>query len=555
MNLFPGIAKKKELFKFGSRFIEELNISLMDVGWDNSGGRSRNVWGNVEIPQELVDYARDYIRATGMRPSIWTCFDDRLYTKDADGKWQATPENLPSRVSATFKCSRTRLSPIVENMSMRIALALDLPTTYNYIVKYTPELHEQITDHINPAGVSETNINEYGIVSVDMLKPGDELIHFNDSERMAGQLFDSNAYDSGYVENWMKSISRMASGYLSGASEEETAKSLSRIYSRIARSTLLRSFLGDCDFTAMNSGYIANPERHTLEYAPNFDYGESFTSLRVSKLEGIHFNEEQLKFILARKPDYLETKEQERSKTIRQIAQEYESGTSKENLRFIATHFEDDIVEFLMSLNQAVEDNVISDIIYSYAKPNKYGDKLLSLDEAKMFDEYLTARANWISFEIIKDILEAEPEKFLDKVVKGKTGPHTKSFPLEKLEGFVAKKFDTLPEEEKAKLKAFDESVGTEKYLKKADFLRENFPAEFGACVKNIEVVLDNFWRKPLAENFIEYFHLQNSMATISKDDVKRLFLQQFIDKTFTSAYKAAKAPLPAPKTENKGKV
>lgn len=123
--------------------IEELNIRLMDVGWDKSEGKSKNVWGDVAVPQELLSYAQEYVKAKNRRPSIWTCYDDFLYTKDSEGNWHVTPENLPSGISATFKCSRNRFSPIVENMSMRIAVALDLPTSYNFLVKYTPELHEK----------------------------------------------------------------------------------------------------------------------------------------------------------------------------------------------------------------------------------------------------------------------------------------------------------------------------------------------------------------------------------------------------------------------------
>ena len=51
------------LLKLGKNWsindIEELDIRLMDVGWDASGGKSSNVWGNVIIPKELISYAEE----------------------------------------------------------------------------------------------------------------------------------------------------------------------------------------------------------------------------------------------------------------------------------------------------------------------------------------------------------------------------------------------------------------------------------------------------------------------------------------------------------------
>lgn len=575
------IKNPRVLLKMGNNWsiadIEELNIFLMDVGWDVSGGKSRNVWGNVSVPKELVSYAQEYVKIKNKRPSIWTCYDDSLYSQEG-GVWKVTPENLPSTISATFKCSRNRFSPIVENMAMRIAVALDLPTSYNFLVKFTPELHKQITAHINPPGISETMINQYGVVSVDMLKGynttkpvisehiettevlnketglkekretvipsidninGDQLISFFDSERIIGNRRTSVAADDGLVENWMKSIRDFSTSYILDCTEEERNKILSKINSRIARSTLLRTFLGDCDFTALNSGYIYNAQLKKLDYAPNFDYGEAFTSLRVAKLEGLHYSEKDLKFILDHQPNYLEMKKFREAQSIRQIARTYESGTSEENLRFISTHFEDDILEFLTNLNQAVEDNVISEIIYSYAHKNEYGDQLITLEEAQMFDEYIIERANWITFVIIKNIMEAEPEKFVDKIVRDKVGSHARSFSLEKLEGFVDKRFASLPQEKQKEMEAFDDP------LKKMDFLKEKFPSEFALYTKNLNTVIDNFWRKPLAPNFIEYFNLTGQTSVLSKDEVKELFIRQFIDKTFTRAFKAENAPLP----------
>lgn len=409
-------------------------------------------------------------------------------------------------------------------------------------------------------------INQYGVVSIDMLKGfvpgkgnrpenaesiestnGDQLVSFFDSEKIIKRGLSDGTTDNGLVQDWMKSVRNFSSSYLSDVSEEEKEICLSKINSRIARSTLLRTFLGDCDFTARNSGYIYNANQKRLDYAPNFDYGEAFTALRVAKLEGLHYSKNDLKFILEHQPNYLDSKKYEKSKSIKKIAQTYESDTSEENLRFICTHFEDDIIEFMTSLNQAVEDNVISDIIFSYAQKNEYGDQLITIEEAKMFDEYLTERANWITFVIIKNIMEAETNKFLEKIVKEKIGKHASSFSLEKLEGFVGKRFDSLPDEEKKKIENYPD------HLQRADFIKENFPEEFISYTNHMNNVIDSL--NPLSQNFLEYFHMEKETAVLSKDEVKGMFIRQFIDKTFETAYKTAKAPLPAQKTSDKGKV
>ncbi len=557
--------------KFGKSWsisnIEELNIRLMDVGWDLSGGKSRNVWGTVVVPEELISYAQEYVKVNNKRPSIWTCYDDLLYTKDENGNWHVTPENLPKSISATFKCSRNRFSPIVENMSMRIAVALNLPTSYNFLVKFTPELHKKISSHITPPGVSKEVLNNYGVVSIDMLKGyrttietaqegvgqtsanGDQLISFYDSKRIVRSQFSSFPTDDGLVKNWMKCVRAFSTSYLDGKTEEERERRLANINSRIARSTLLRTFIGDCDFTAFNSGYIYNSRKRELVYAPNFDYGEAFTALRDAKLERYHFSKENLKFILKHQPNYLEMKKHEQSKSIKEIAQTYESNTSEENLKFISTHFEDDIVEFMLSLNQAIEDNIISDIIYSYAQKNEHGDQLITYEEAKIFDEYITERANWISFIIIKNIMESEPTIFLDKAFKNKIGKHASTFPVEKLKTFVDKKFDSLNDEEKNKIHNF------QSYSEKAYYIKENFPEEFGFFTKKINSIIDNFWRKSLSENFKEYFSMEKESPVLSKDAVKNLFIKQFIDKTFEYSYKANTAPFQHHKEQNKDKA
>lgn len=347
----------------------------------------------------------------------------------------------------------------------------------------------------------------------------------------------------------MKSVKIFSSNYLSDVSEAEQNESLTKINSRIARSTLLRTFLGDCDFTALNSGYIFNASKKQLNYAPNFDYGEALTSLRVAKLEGLKYNKDELAFILHYEPNYLEKKKFEESKSISELARTYESGTSKENLKYISTHFEEDILEFLMSLNQAVEDNVISDIIYSYAQKNEYGDQLITIEEAQMIDKYLIERANWISFVIIKNIMEAEPEKFIDKIVRDKIGKHA-IFSADKLQGFIDKKFDSLPPEEKNKMQNYADHV------EKLEFIKTSYPEEFGLFSKNLNKVVDNFWRRALSKNFMEYFESDQQTQVLSKDDVKEMFIKNFIDKTFERTYKIKNAPVKVATTaQNRDKV
>ena len=110
--------------------IPNLIINLDTWGWDKSGGKSNNVWGQVPFPEEIIDIANKakarsikFSRFIGkdqkIKPSIWTAYDPILY---ADNE-PITKEDLPATISATFKSCYSNYTAIIENMCMRIAYA------------------------------------------------------------------------------------------------------------------------------------------------------------------------------------------------------------------------------------------------------------------------------------------------------------------------------------------------------------------------------------------------------------------------------------------------
>ena len=137
----------------------ELEISCKTSGWDYSGGRSNNVWGQVPTSHLPIDEINRAIEQ-GQKSCIWTCYDNAFYSKTKNGK-PVTLEELPRTISATFKPTYAKFSAVAENLGMRIAITLGMPTSYNYIVSFDPNKHKHIVNHLNERDLK--NLQKYGI--------------------------------------------------------------------------------------------------------------------------------------------------------------------------------------------------------------------------------------------------------------------------------------------------------------------------------------------------------------------------------------------------------
>ena len=143
--------------------MRKLKIKYHSVeGWDNSGGRSKNIWGQVptsNLPISLINSALKQ----NSKSCIWTCYDDEIYKKDESGNYTLLDlENLPKTISATFKPTYEKYTAIAENLGMRIALALNLPTSYNYIVEF---------DYENPNSGFKSILNHLSERDLKSLQP------------------------------------------------------------------------------------------------------------------------------------------------------------------------------------------------------------------------------------------------------------------------------------------------------------------------------------------------------------------------------------------------
>lgn len=395
--------------------MRKLRIKYRSVdGWDYSGGRSNNIWGQVptsNLPIALINHSI----MQGKKACIWTCYDEQLYKKDEKGNLLPVKlENLPKSISATFKPTYSKYSAIAENLGMRIAIALDLPTSYNYIVEFDFQDDnagfKSLLKHLNERDLK--NLQPYGIVSIDFLKPSDDatvyfstaysgerLISFEESMKMANSIFFENFDKPFLVKNWLKSLCafiRMKKAqYLPDISQEKLEKQIKCVKSRVVRSFLLREFLGDCDFTDRNSGFIFDSKAQNLQFAPNFDYGESFNALIKTKLDYLPPKEE-LEVILKWDKDYLKRKEEKSRTPIETLASQFSSDTSEENIKYIVQDFKDDTKEFLNSLNNLVTNsNILDRLVDDYTKSERNSPPLLTSDEANAFKSYINSRAKW----------------------------------------------------------------------------------------------------------------------------------------------------------------
>lgn len=398
--------------------MKKLKIKYRSVdGWSYSGGRSNNIWGQVptsNLPLHLINHSI----MQGKKSCIWTCYDEQIYKKnETSGRGNLMPvklEDLPKTISATFKPTYSRFSVIAENLGMRIAVALDLPTSYNYIVKFDFQAEnsgfKSLLKHLNERDIK--NLQPYGIVSIDFLKPandstvflsttysGERLVSFEESMKIADAVYSDSSEKSFLVKNWLKSMCALIRDkkeqYLPDISQEKLEEQIRCVKSRVVRSFLLREFLGDCDFTDRNSGFIFDSKAQNLQFAPNFDYGESFNALIKTKLDYLP-SKEEIEFIIKWDKDYLKRKEEKSKIPVEVLASQLSSSSSEENIKYIVENYKEDTKEFLTSLkNLMANKEILDNLIDDYTKSEKNTPPLLTHEEANIFKSYIRCRANW----------------------------------------------------------------------------------------------------------------------------------------------------------------
>lgn len=461
------------------REIPKLNIDLNVDGAYNSEGQSRNVWGQVPVPSEILDFAFK-AKLMGKKSCVWTAYDDAMYkspnqrpnvsldeirqfiedivtgNKEISDRMlmfkvkkisdrlgidaimsdseivdrlksyiELSKLGIPSTISATFKSCFRNYAAVVENLGMYIAIELDMPTSYNYIVEFDKEQYPSITTHYN----SERKISELkplGIVSIDMLQnktvpeyeeeikvkgesdyewtkirknySGDILAAFY--ETLNSSVKDNLEGDKNLIRNWIRGIHRAAASYMSDFTPEEKQKCLDNTDSRIVRSTLLREYVGDCDFTAYNGGIVVNKRKHSFRYAPNFDFGESFNGLvkGVLDVESTLLKPEVLNSL---PPDVLEKLMSiggvgGKKKTVEEVACGFASSTGKENFEYILLNYPHYAKEFFDNLQNALNQNAFDKYVDRYTKMYHDGKSLLTQEEAECFKKYLKIRGEWM---------------------------------------------------------------------------------------------------------------------------------------------------------------
>lgn len=416
--------------------IRELDIKLSDVGWDKSDGKSFNVWGLVDFPPELLEYISNYkgtpitklnefgepVTKISKKASIWTAYDEQIYNQLDQGK---EVSYLP-KISATFKSSFSKYTAIAENIGMKLATVLDMPTSYNYLVSFDPQKHPQITSNYpNPTKINQ--LYPYGIVSIDFLQvqkkhnptktkdiyfdeygiklnidvedkiDGDQLITFEDALRKYKITSNNIDGSENLIENWINVVDEMAKRELTDVPRERLNRVIDHIHSRIARSFLLKdAILGDCDFTAYNGGVVLNHSTRKLRYAPNYDYGESFNGLIQNKLEYDPYygmTKEQFDALPKSIRDkILSTDKFKANQSVQEIAQKWASSTSKQNFYYVINNFPQASNEFFKNLDKFVENNGVETLISKYTTLTCNGTPLLSKEEAEDFKTYLSAR-------------------------------------------------------------------------------------------------------------------------------------------------------------------
>lgn len=415
--------------------IQKLKIDISNTkGWDNSGGKSNNVWGEVPFPEEIIKIANDSkvkskklskLMGKEVRylPCIWTAYDKIMYADDSP----VSKKDLPSTISATFKSCYNRYGAIVENMAMRIAFALDLPTSYNYIVRFEPSEYPKIVENY-PNPTLKNTVNKLGIVSIDFLQSarsggnkevytdldengneievecfcdinGDKLIPFDD---MVVKIVGNNKLsgDQNLIENWVSAVDLFVEEQLKKSPREKINKIINNVHSRIARSFLLKEFCGDCDNTSYNSTVVFNETHGTLVYGPNHDFGDSFNKLVKTKIDRSQVMSME---DINKLPEFVRVKMLERLKkedkeSVADIARQYSVvGASERNIGYILANFPDSAKEFFDSVNRCVREGSFNKIVDSYTHMTCDGKAIMTEEEANIFKEYLTYRAEWMS--------------------------------------------------------------------------------------------------------------------------------------------------------------
>ena len=422
--------------------IKKLEMTLADEGWDKSGGKSYNVWGFVDFPPELLAHIEKYkakiqvsydpttgrkIKTIGKRSPVWTAYDKFLYN-DYDPKTSKDP--LP-KISATFKSSfEHKYSPIVENLGMQIAMKLDMPTSYNYIVSFNPEEYPEIVDNY-PAFSQREKLQPFGIVSIDFLQPrqialkpngkslylpkdengqftgeeididsfsgidGDELITFEDALQRYHIGTNKLNGDENLIENWIEVVDQMARTEFKGLPREKLSKMIDGIHSRVARSFLLKDcLLGDCDFTAYNGGIVANSRK--MRYAATHDYGDICSGLIKHKFTFDPYcgmkKEDFEKLPKLVQEQILNSKNKQGNMSVKEIARSWASSVSERNFYYVLKNFPEACKEFFKNADTLIRKDTIPKIIDSYTQMTCNGVPLLTQEEADMFKEYLLER-------------------------------------------------------------------------------------------------------------------------------------------------------------------
>lgn len=431
--------------------IEELNIDLTNTsGWNNSGGQSENVWGQVPFPQKLIDLAGksrlkpSYLAACMMLNQIpnryapvWSAYDKALYSNDRTER-----ENLPKTISATFKSCFKKYSAIAENMGMNIAIALDMPTSYNYIVKFDPAKHPDIVRNYSN-DIKRSTVDRLGIVSIDFLQSihtstptveqykdvdeagnsitvasvddvdGDVLISFDDIvQKRTGS---NNNLDGGknLIKNWIDAVDSVISSKLVGAPQERINKTYTDTHSRMARAFLLKEYLGDCDNASYNAALVFNRTAKTLRYAPTFDYGECFNKLIRTKLDKQRMPQQQFEALPPRaKEAMLARWKKEDAESVADIACQFAGGeVSKQNLAYIFENFPVASLEFFVNIETCTHGHRFDEIVDQYTKMTCDGVPIMTEAESAMFKEYLSRRADWMC-EMYQQYLNAKTPSY-----------------------------------------------------------------------------------------------------------------------------------------------
>ena len=141
-----------------------------------------------------------------------------------------------------------------------------------------------------------------------------------------------------------------------------------------------------------------------MQFAPNFDYGESFNALIKTKLDYLPPKEE-VEIILKWDKDYLKRKEEKSKTPIETLASQFSSNTSEENIKYIVENYQDDTKEFLGSLkNLITNSNILDRLVDDYTKSERNNPPLLTPNEANVFKSYIACRANWLINYLDKEL-------------------------------------------------------------------------------------------------------------------------------------------------------